>query len=78
VHTIFRSFGLPHLIDLHERRGKKGGQFPADIHQQLYQRWCCDSEGGEVEAYLQWLQRGLLHIITTSLQQQRSELGTPD
>jgi hypothetical protein len=78
VHTIFRSFGLPHVMDLHERRGEQGGRFPVKTYQKLYQRWCAGSQGSEVEAYLAWLQSGFLHIITTSLQQQHSELDTPD
>jgi hypothetical protein len=69
VHAIFRASGLPHLTDLHERKDEEDGYFLQNTHHHLYKQWCFFGDSGEVEAFLAWLQRGLLHIITTSLQQ---------
>jgi hypothetical protein len=66
VHAIFTSSGLAHLADLHEKRCEDGELTKMC---KLYKRWYYNSADGELEAYLAWLQRGFLQIITTSLQQ---------
>jgi hypothetical protein len=69
VHAISQLSGLPHLTALYERRNEERGRYLPNMHHQLYGRWCDGSDGSEVEAYLAWLQRGLLQIIDASLQQ---------
>jgi hypothetical protein len=73
VHAIFRASGLPHLTDLHEKKDEEDEYFLQNTHYHLYKQWCFFGVSGEVQAFLEWLQRGLLHIITTSLQQQSDE-----